>query len=201
MKVLVDNVATLAIEVCLSSRLSELLSPTSILEMDAASITAIAAEPEESQIEREQLTRKLEVLQSGLDICKRYVGHSGIALFKDKAKDEGARTPTPVTPSANGDARTRSEAGSPFSKPSSTASPLPEDSVEQVEVAQPRLKSPFTGFGWGNEVAVETETEVIEDAPTPDVPVPVPVAEDEYFNATTSTKKSKKGKKSLASWY
>ena len=72
MKVFVDNVAAQAVEACLLTRLSEILSPTSILEMDADLITAIAGEPEESQVEREQLTRKLAVLKSGLDICKRY---------------------------------------------------------------------------------------------------------------------------------
>lgn len=72
MKTFVDNVAAQAVEASLLSGLSQILSPTSILEMSASLITLIAGEPEDSQVEREQLSRKLTVLRSGLDICKRY---------------------------------------------------------------------------------------------------------------------------------
>ena len=44
--------------------------------MDAEMVSRIASEPEEHQHQREQLTRKLAVLEAGLEICKRYVGRS-----------------------------------------------------------------------------------------------------------------------------
>lgn len=72
MTVFVDDVAAQAVEACLLAHTTEVLSPTSILEMPADLVTAIAEEPEDCQVEREQLTRKLAVLKSGLEICKRY---------------------------------------------------------------------------------------------------------------------------------
>lgn len=47
MKVFVDNVAAQAVEACLLARITEVLSPTSILEMPADLVTAIAGEPED----------------------------------------------------------------------------------------------------------------------------------------------------------
>jgi hypothetical protein len=72
MKVFVDNVTAQAVEACLLVHITEVLSPTSILEMPADLVTAIAGEPEYYQLEFEQLTRKLAVLKFELDICKRY---------------------------------------------------------------------------------------------------------------------------------
>lgn len=73
LKVLIDNVASLAIENCLMEGLSEILSPANIMDMDDDLITAVAAEPEEAQIERQLLTEKLKVLEAGMQTCKRYV--------------------------------------------------------------------------------------------------------------------------------
>lgn len=64
MKVLVDNVAAQVVEDCFLTNLSDLLSPTSVLEI------------RQSQAEREQLVRKIVVLRAGFDTCKRYVGLS-----------------------------------------------------------------------------------------------------------------------------
>ena len=105
MKMLVDNVAVQAVEACLLSQLSSIISPTSVMTMTDDTVASIAAEPEDNQALREQLDRKLAgkllrsfsllpntihdkhcfhdriltsrlylVLQSGLDICKRYAG-------------------------------------------------------------------------------------------------------------------------------
>lgn len=63
MKVLVDNVAVQAIEACLMTHLPEIISPASVVQMEDDVITRIAAEPEENQALREQLTRKLAVLK------------------------------------------------------------------------------------------------------------------------------------------
>ena len=59
MKLLVDNVAVQAIEACLVTHLPNLISPTSVMEMDDDTVSRIAAEPEENQALREQLGRKL----------------------------------------------------------------------------------------------------------------------------------------------
>lgn len=126
MKVFVDNVAAQAVEACLLAHLSEVLSPASILEMPADLITAIAGEPEDCQVEREQLTRKLAVLKSGLDICKRYatrpirgtipkVADHGVGAEKTKfseptpqleldgAADSRPSSPPAVTPPVSAD--------------------------------------------------------------------------------------------------
>ncbi len=135
MKVFVDNVATQAVETCLLARLTDILSPTSILEMDATLITAIAGEPEESQAEREQLTRKLTVLKSGLEICKRYAGRpTRKRAHEESFKAEGdkgeqlpllKRTPGPKAEMA----QPATPAGNPklsiFANPFTTSTPPP----------------------------------------------------------------------------
>lgn len=102
MKVFVDNVAAQAVETCLLARLNEILSPTSISEMDEGLVTAVAGEPEESQVEREQLSRKLAVLKSGLEICKRYASRpSRKAAHKAASSTEIEEGEQLVTPKPN----------------------------------------------------------------------------------------------------
>lgn len=60
------------------------MSPSSILEMDSDTISRIASEPQEHQQQREMLTRKLAVLNSGLETCRRYVGRSTISKLSLK---------------------------------------------------------------------------------------------------------------------
>lgn len=52
MKVLVDNFGVLGIEYCLLGRLSDMLSPDTVIRLDESSTRSIAAETEDSQIER-----------------------------------------------------------------------------------------------------------------------------------------------------
>lgn len=137
MKVFVDNVAAQAVESCLLARLGEILSPTSILEMNASLVASIAGEPEESQVEREQLSRKLAVLQSGLDLCKRYASrparkpaHQEIATTEAKT-DEQWQTPKPTPepkvrePQPSTSAAKARPAMSPTPPSSKSASPAP----------------------------------------------------------------------------
>ncbi len=63
-------------EACLLRDLENGMSPSSILETDADMVSRIASEPQEHQQQRELLTRKLAVLNSGLETCKRYVGRN-----------------------------------------------------------------------------------------------------------------------------
>jgi len=74
MKRFTDDVAVEAIEAKLVSTLCDILSPVKIFKMSNELVTRVAGEPEESRAEREQLARQLEVLQQGLEICKRFVG-------------------------------------------------------------------------------------------------------------------------------
>ncbi|KAI9738628.1 MAG: hypothetical protein M1834_008133 [Cirrosporium novae-zelandiae] len=71
-KVFVDNVAAIAVEGCLMDGLVDILSPFSILRMDADMITRIASESDEALNERLYATQKLSVLEASLQTCKRY---------------------------------------------------------------------------------------------------------------------------------
>jgi hypothetical protein len=74
LKCFVDNVATLIIEACLMKDLGKVFSPVSVMQMEEDSVRRIAAEPQENQDQREVLKRKEIILNSGLEICQRYVG-------------------------------------------------------------------------------------------------------------------------------
>ena len=73
MKTVVDNVATQTVEGCLMNNLEDLISPTAIMNMEPGLVSGIAAESSSNQMDREQLSRKLTVLELGLETCQRYV--------------------------------------------------------------------------------------------------------------------------------
>ena len=199
MKVLVDNVATLAIQACLSSHLSELLSPSSIQEMNDGLISAIAAESEENQAERDQLTRKLEVLRSGLDICKRYSGYVGSAIVPTAVKSEKASAPSSVSTSGREEISVRSEVGSAISEISRRASPSPPPPAERVIERSPPPRSIWGAFGTQNPVEEEPMAasvlayEAAEPLSELDT---LPIVQDEGTPLTfgSSKKNRKKGK-------
>lgn len=70
MKTLVDDFSVLAVEKCLVKRLPDLLSPKTIAGLDDTTITNIAAETEESRLERSRATEKLKVLESTLLVLR-----------------------------------------------------------------------------------------------------------------------------------
>ncbi|KAK3176654.1 hypothetical protein OEA41_007977 [Lepraria neglecta] len=70
MKSVIDNVAIHAIEYCLIAGISDLLSPSHVLQMDQELVRGIAAESRQNQALREQTQQKMVVLQAGLDICR-----------------------------------------------------------------------------------------------------------------------------------
>jgi hypothetical protein len=76
MKNFIDNVAIQAVEGYLVKGLGDMLSPSSILQMEPDLVSKIAAESSENQTRREELLRKSTVLKMGLKTCKRYVGRS-----------------------------------------------------------------------------------------------------------------------------
>lgn len=82
MKSLIDNVAVQVVETVLVGGLGELLSPARVLQMKPDQVSMIAAESSNARFQREQLSRKLAVLQAGIDICRRYVSRSVTSEFE-----------------------------------------------------------------------------------------------------------------------
>ena len=74
MKSVIDNIANQAVETQLVGKLGELLSPARVIQMKPDLVGKIAAESSDNRLQRERLTRKLVVLQAGLDSCKKHVG-------------------------------------------------------------------------------------------------------------------------------
>ena len=71
MKVMVDNFAVLGIESCVLDRLFDMFSPDIVLELDDSLIRNVAAETEESQLERARTIKKLKCLEAGLQTLNR----------------------------------------------------------------------------------------------------------------------------------
>ncbi|KAI2617877.1 dynamin family protein [Hypoxylon sp. NC1633] len=73
MKRFVDDVATEVIEQKLLAALSKILSPVAVFSMHPDLVERVAGESQESRKKREELTKKIHVLQKGLSTCKRFV--------------------------------------------------------------------------------------------------------------------------------
>ena len=82
MKSIIDNIATQAVETLLVGKLGDLLSPARIIQMKPDLVSKIAAESSDNRLQREQLTRKLLVLQAGLESCKKQVGRPSASKSK-----------------------------------------------------------------------------------------------------------------------
>ena len=76
LKGLVDNIANYAVELLLVQKLQELFSPSAIIKMDVELLQKIAAESPSAAVQREQLSRKLQVLVTGMETCRRYANCS-----------------------------------------------------------------------------------------------------------------------------
>ena len=72
MKLFIDNIPTLVTEVTLVSPIPTMLCPQAVFSMRPKVVTDIAAESEEKKSQRDELTRKLKVLDAGLRICRLY---------------------------------------------------------------------------------------------------------------------------------
>lgn len=66
LKKIIDDFAVLAVEACLIQKLDTLFSPTDVLDIDEATVTALTSEDEESAAERARCNEKLKVLEEGL---------------------------------------------------------------------------------------------------------------------------------------
>ncbi len=72
MKDFVDNFSVLAVESCVVGDLANCLSPEKVMKLDDALISSIAAETEDSQIERRRATEKLRTLNEGMLTLGRF---------------------------------------------------------------------------------------------------------------------------------
>lgn len=72
MKLFIDNVPTVVTEVTLLNPLLSMFCPKVVYNMEPKDVERIAAESEEKRSEREELTRKLEVLKEGRTTCRLY---------------------------------------------------------------------------------------------------------------------------------
>ncbi|KAL3476025.1 dynamin family protein [Aspergillus californicus] len=70
----IDDIANEVVEGKLLLTLSTIFSPVAVFEMPPELVTRIAGESKENQSLRDQLNRKLQILKTGFDICKRFVG-------------------------------------------------------------------------------------------------------------------------------
>lgn len=72
LKRFIDDISVEVMEAQLVSKLSDILSAMSICDMSDETVSRLAGESEESRAEREQLNRQVQVLQYGLETCKRF---------------------------------------------------------------------------------------------------------------------------------
>ena len=68
MKTFVDDFSVLGVEKCLLYPLPDMFSPKTVISLSDKLVTNIAAETEDSQIERTRTMEKLKVLRATLDI-------------------------------------------------------------------------------------------------------------------------------------
>ena len=72
MKTLVDNFSVLAVEKCTLGNLDHVLSPNIVMKLSDELVSSIAAESEESMLERQRTTEKLKTLKEGLTTLNLY---------------------------------------------------------------------------------------------------------------------------------
>lgn len=99
---MVDDLSVLAVEKCLVKRLPDLLSPETIIGLDDATTTRIAAETEESRLERSRVTEKLKVLESTLVVLRSLDRHKPACEFMSEFQEElGAKLNLPFSVTRN----------------------------------------------------------------------------------------------------
>ncbi|KAI0097029.1 P-loop containing nucleoside triphosphate hydrolase protein [Hypoxylon sp. NC0597] len=73
MKRFIDGIATEVIEQKILMPLSDILSPVAVFKMSPDLVELIAGESQESRTRREELTKKIDVLQKGLKTCEHFM--------------------------------------------------------------------------------------------------------------------------------
>ncbi|GLA75056.1 hypothetical protein AtubIFM55763_006317 [Aspergillus tubingensis] len=80
LKRFIDDVAVEVVEVKLVQSLSDIFTPLKVFEMPAELVSRIAGESDENRALRQQLSRKLQVLDRGLWTCRQFVSGRGIGM-------------------------------------------------------------------------------------------------------------------------
>ena len=75
MKVLVDNVAVLGIELCILAVLPSIFSPEIVMSLSGKVVQDIAAETEDARTDRARVSEKLVVLEEGRKSLNRLTRH------------------------------------------------------------------------------------------------------------------------------
>jgi hypothetical protein len=139
MKNVVDNVATQCWEDLLIKPLPDVLTPTTIIEMEVEEIDKIAKEPTINTDQRDSLTRTIQILESGLETCRKHVNfrfsskwhiarHHSIACVLLPTKAEKAHDYTGKFE------RTQEEASF---EPKDVGDPLPDRGTKDIFQNQP----------------------------------------------------------------
>lgn len=89
LKRFIDDIAVEVIETCLVAALGQVFTPMTVAMMPNTEVTSIAGETKEGRIAREDLERKLLVLENGIKTCKQF---SGFRLTGEKCIQRAHRS-------------------------------------------------------------------------------------------------------------
>lgn len=67
-----DNIINLAIESCLIYDIPDILTPSKVDAMHPDQLDELAAESEDTQLRRSHLKAEIEILEKGLEQCRKY---------------------------------------------------------------------------------------------------------------------------------
>ncbi|KAF7937322.1 uncharacterized protein EAE98_001636 [Botrytis deweyae] len=96
MKTFVDNVSVQVIEASIVDKLADVFNPLAVAQMTNELVSQIAAESQENQTQREQLEKKIHVLEEGLKTCKWHAGR-----YASEVTLEDPPTPVIQTPKSH----------------------------------------------------------------------------------------------------
>lgn len=147
-KTFVDDFSVLAVEKCLVKQLPELLSPRTVVTLDDAAVTQIAAETEESQLERSRATSKLGLLASALVVLRSLDRHKAVV-------NKPAEVPQPSTFGESSEED--SVIGSPENGPSDAEHELAESRCEDDSDDPVPATVPASEFHFGAPSAATVE--------------------------------------------
>lgn len=78
LKRFIDDVAVEVVEVKLVQSLPGLFTPLKVFEMPSELVGRIAGESDENRALREQLDKKLQILEKGLRTCRQFASDRGV---------------------------------------------------------------------------------------------------------------------------
>ncbi|KAM0326699.1 hypothetical protein ACHAQA_006570 [Verticillium albo-atrum] len=120
-----ENVAYLALESCLVSRVPDILTPSKVNRMDDERVEDLALESEDVLSERKMLQTQADLLKNALNICRRY-------------RPRGGGTPHPEPSVSYGLDYSSSSEESPLASPLTSASGSPESTQSTGEARNRR---------------------------------------------------------------